>query len=562
MTAARGQSVSLEMFLGLVGGDFVEVLHATAGLDIPIVAALIYDAAVPVQVNPGDLLLAIGMSPADESLDQALAAAAATGSAVVACKIRDDDERDILRTRAGRHDVTVIGIAPEMSWDQLYTLVRTSITTSAATPLDERGVPFGDMFALANSAAAMLEGPVIIDDERMEVIAFSSLGDDIDDLRRESILQRRPPREFIAWCESNGILPRVRQSMRPVRIVPPDGATRLVIAIKGGTDILGYLWVSEAKRKLDQNSEDLLAEVARVAALQLLRLRVSEDLDRRLRSDLFRSVLDGRGSVDTLAGRLGVGREQHFRVVGFDTPTGDSLDQLRARSVEDLIALRVEAAERRGAVTASHGRLYAVFPVADSGSPEQARQLAAEILGQSERQLHVALRAAVGGPLTGLRELGSSRHDVDRMLSLPVLDESARVVTFEDARSQTILAEITEILLERPWLLQGGIAGLVALDRDRGTDYLDTLRVFYDCAGDLTTAARKLFVHRNTLKYRLGRIKEISGIDLDDPTERLVAELQTGVFVRHPNPGDLLPKTGGVAGGSGNDDGGGRSGQG
>jgi DNA-binding PucR family transcriptional regulator len=39
-------------------------------------------------------------------------------------------------------------------------------------------------------------------------------------------------------------------------------------------------------------------------------------------------------------------------------------------------------------------------------------------------------------------------------------------------------------------------------------------------------AAERLHVHRNTFRYRLRRIEELAGIDLDDPDERLVAELQ------------------------------------
>ena len=64
------------------------------------------------------------------------------------------------------------------------------------------------------------------------------------------------------------------------------------------------------------------------------------------------------------------------------------------------------------------------------------------------------------------------------------------------------------------------------MDQVKGTDYLSTLSVYFDCGGDLTTAAKKLFLHRNTLKYRLGRIRELTGLNLEDSVERLVAQLQ------------------------------------
>jgi hypothetical protein len=391
---------------------------------------------------------------------------------------------------------------------------------------------------LANSAAATLEGPVIIDDERMEVIAFSSLGDPIDDLRQQSILQRRPPKDFIAWCETTGILPRVRQSLRPVRVVPPDGATRLVTAIRGGTDILGYIWVAQTTRTLDQNSEDLLAEIARVAALQLLRSRISEDLDRRLRSDLLRNALSGRGNPDTLATRLGV-QDVPVRLIAFaheqPGPRGRADDEIAQRPLEDLIALRVEASYRRGAVTCSNARIYALFPATDDRTSHQVAALASEIVGQARRQLHTNLRAAVSRPIDNIDNITETRGEVDRLLNLPLLDEPHRVVCFEDSIAEAVMSELTELILERPRLLQGGVAGMIVSDRDRGTEYLPSLRAFFDAGGDLTSAARTLYVHRNTLRYRLSRIRDIFGVDVEDPTQRLVAELQVAVFTAHPD---------------------------
>ncbi len=73
----------------------------------------------------------------------------------VAFKVRDDPERGHLRVLAAECDSTVLAIAPELSWDQLHVLARRSISAASASVADERGgVAFGDLFALANAAAA------------------------------------------------------------------------------------------------------------------------------------------------------------------------------------------------------------------------------------------------------------------------------------------------------------------------------------------------------------------------------------------------------------------------
>ena len=60
---------------------------------------------------------------------------------------------------------------------------------------------------------------------------------------------------------------------------------------------------------------------------------------------------------------------------------------------------------------------------------------------------------------------------------------------------------------------------LLALDRDRGTQHIRTLRVFLAANGSLIDTARELFLHTNTVRHRLARIRQITGrnpLDFED----------------------------------------------
>ncbi|MBR3586530.1 MAG: helix-turn-helix domain-containing protein [Oscillospiraceae bacterium] len=65
---------------------------------------------------------------------------------------------------------------------------------------------------------------------------------------------------------------------------------------------------------------------------------------------------------------------------------------------------------------------------------------------------------------------------------------------------------------------------LVDSDLENRTDYTKTLLVFLLNYGHAAETANQLFIHRNTLRYRLERIKDICGIDAQDKT--------TAVFLR------------------------------
>ena len=58
------------------------------------------------------------------------------------------------------------------------------------------------------------------------------------------------------------------------------------------------------------------------------------------------------------------------------------------------------------------------------------------------------------------------------------------------------------------------LAPLLDYDADHGTELVRTLRVFLDCSGSWTKAAEAMFVHVNSLRYRIRRVEELTGRDL------------------------------------------------
>ena len=66
---------------------------------------------------------------------------------------------------------------------------------------------------------------------------------------------------------------------------------------------------------------------------------------------------------------------------------------------------------------------------------------------------------------------------------------------------------------------------LVRYDQDHGTELLHTLEVFFGQNANASQTSRALFIHRNTLGYRLQRIAEITGLDLNDAEARLAFQL-------------------------------------
>jgi DNA-binding PucR family transcriptional regulator len=84
-------------------------------------------------------------------------------------------------------------------------------------------------------------------------------------------------------------------------------------------------------------------------------------------------------------------------------------------------------------------------------------------------------------------------------------------------------------------LVRGLLDRLITHDRQYNTDYVTTLRVYINSFGDMRAAAQSLNLHPNSLRYRVKRLTEIGGLDLDDPKLRLALQL---LLEMAPEPSD------------------------
>lgn len=72
---------------------------------------------------------------------------------------------------------------------------------------------------------------------------------------------------------------------------------------------------------------------------------------------------------------------------------------------------------------------------------------------------------------------------------------------------------------------------LVVYDAERGSDLIRTLTVFFECSENASEAADRLFLHRNSVTYRLERVRELTGLDYRDNLDRLA--LRLGLLALH-----------------------------
>jgi hypothetical protein len=506
-----------------LGIGVVRVLCAPRGLDVPAGEPVVHDPSGDPTVDRDELVLAVGVDADRRSAVDVVTRCGELGACAVLLR-SDGPLPAALLSAAEATGVALLAAPSDAAWGQLHTLVRTA--RSASSQRRDSGAPLGDLFGLADAVSSLVGGAVTVEDEQSVVLAYSSTAHPVDGPRRDTILGRRVPAEWLERLHESGAFRRLWGSDEVVRIELPGIANRLAIAVRAGGEALGSIWVQEGDRPLGSEAEQALREAASMAALHLLRARSGEDLERRRAGEQLRAVLDGRLPATLLTEQLHLAPDEGLVVLGLELVDGGDEDATAVidRAV-DLVVLSCRAFRRRAVAAAADRTVYAVLPGRAGGAAE-ARQLTADLASRVATGLRVQVRSSVSDRPDGLPGLATARRDVDLALRVLSARCAAEQVHVEDVRSACILLQLRDIAADRPDLLSGKVRLLQASDRERQTSYVATLRAFLDGFGDVRVASDLVGVHPNTFRYRLRRLAELAGLDLDDPVERLVVQLQ------------------------------------
>jgi sugar diacid utilization regulator len=237
-------------------------------------------------------------------------------------------------------------------------------------------------------------------------------------------------------------------------------------------------------------------------------------------------LLEATAVPQSTVEQLGLQMGSHYAVIGLRELGDGHYAGKHARLVEAVntycLAYRWSAAS-----CGVGGAVYVIVSVPKSGTNDPHMRLV-DGLGQGlletcERALNSKVLVAISELSSRLTSAPTLMKQVDRCLELSLGGVSPTgVVTFQGLRSGIALGRAAQAVWEDPMLRFPELEILQTIDLDDGTNYVDTLGAFLMSLGNMRTAAEKLGVHITTLRYRLGRIHQIAGIDVQDADTRML----------------------------------------
>ena len=337
-----------------------------------------------------------------------------------------------------------------------------------------------------------------------------------------SLMQSLPYGSFQNW------LSREAPNGDGVIVPSPLGYTTV---LKVEKRVAGYLSLVDTHEPLDDFDRMVLAYGADVCAIELAKNRAIAFAVEQARGDWVQMWLSGTPADDDLmstrAQQAGFDPETTYVVVVLraTTDTGASLP------LESLIPLVRDDMVRRqvaGAVGQYVDVIVALYPLENAGQPARIRQIVDDVREQLATRTPSGLVAAgISRSASGLSALREAYREAKDAVSIAnELGDREQTTFYGDLKLFQLLLALKERNLDqmRRFYLET-LGPLVEHDERKQGDLIRTLSGFFEANGNLAKAANDLNVHRNTLVYRLERIAELTGLNLDDPENRLILHL-------------------------------------
>lgn len=538
---------SLSRVVDDLGDTLLEVIAGDVGKATNIAGVVIHDTADDGAMPSQAVVLGVGIHDAVR-INELLFELGRLGAAALIIRAPVDDTPEVLRA-VRRSGVVLLALAKGASWLQLAAMLRNILAENdvgdeAASTLG--GMPSGDLFALANAIAALLDAPVTIEDRSFNVLAYSSGQDAADASRVETILGRRVPERLTKALESSGSIAALYRSDREIYLqrealdFDEKVMLRVAVAVRAGDEILGSIWAAVPQHLNEERTRAFL-DAAKLVALHMLRMRAGADVKRRLRADLVATALEGGpGSPDAL-GRLGLfGHAVAVVALGVLSENSDAADPVshsrlvaERQRLSDALAVHLGAVAPRSAVALIGDVTYGLLPFspAVNDGEDRAKRILTSFFGRLGSKVPAVV--GVGSVAKDASSLIQSRTGADRALRV-MLDraEPGAVAAIREVQIGALLLELGDMALARGDQLSGPIARLEDYDAEHNGRLLETLECWLNAFGDVAEAAAAAFVHTNTFRYRLKRVAEVGQIDLASTNDRFEAMLQIRLMAK------------------------------
>jgi purine catabolism regulator len=378
---------------------------------------------------------------------------------------------------------------------------------------------------------------VVVQDKRLEAVALSIPREsDIDAVAVQAALDL--PQQLPEPLRNRKSAASATQSQwQQLLPIGDRQMARLVSPIISGDRARGYVSVIGPPDALDVLDGLTAEHGAAACALEMAKVKAISEAKKELRGNFLEGLLAGtlpEKEVERLAGRLDHDTSYRHAIMTFAWGGDDPPSMRRLESPLNWLLSN----HSRPALIHIYGYEHVcVFQSLDevdedlSTALDLARRLREHLRAEFPKE---RLLCGLSGPASSLAEWPLIYRQAVQAMHLAGRLHADAAVTFDSLGIYQLLVQLEDEPAARRFSDQ--IVGpLVMYDQQHRSSMMETIIAYFRHHGNVSQTADALYIHRNTLSYRLDRIKELTSQDLENPDERLALQLALKLWQVRPD---------------------------
>lgn len=382
----------------------------------------------------------------------------------------------------------------------------------------------GGINDILHSLSKSIENPVFLKDYHFEEI--NSIEDPAEtiNLALEEHLKTS--------LKASGFTSRMGKTITDKVTIEGKEVDRMMVPILVKNNLYGHLVAFGVRRDLNHYDALYLETTSSIVALEFLKRISVQEVENKYKAEFFEDLI----SFDEKRKMKAIERANYYR---FDKDAYFSIFTIRLSKTEAMTNLSDEeynqiitkAMYLVDMVCKEEGRVYII---ASKGKKinvlfmwkgvDDHRKFATRISNSIKESLdqkvsHSQYRVGIGRVYKGIDQVYKSLKDAEKAVEAAKTYVNQQIIDFDTLGIYKIFCQ-DHLKDELMNFYKTTLEPLVIYDRKRDTELVKSLVIYFETNGNLKKMSEMLFTHYNTVLYRINRIQEITGKDLEDEGDR------------------------------------------
>lgn len=372
--------------------------------------------------------------------------------------------------------------------------------------------------SIINTSSQILGNPLIITDDSFNLLGFSSSTEVNDPIWKNIVDCGYCPYEIVQILKGEGFLKQLKTEESPLFLDKGSFSVyirRLVSEVSINNKIKAYIALLEYHKPLTDIDKHTLKFISSIVAMELAKSDAFERARGEMENELLRDLVKGNipsesvcenraKSLDWKLGKL----YETWLISTVETQRigGEHFGSIQSLITKSIPNSRVSFTSKQIIILAIH----------------DDKRMIKKVLDHIAKYCHKnKLRLGIGRPYSSLMDVAKSYKEAERALLLAEMLERGGTVYYYD---NMVVYDMLSCINNKSFF-NDRLHKLIAYDKAQSTDYINTLLKYFECGLNLSKTAEEMYVHRNTIAYRLKKAEEILDCSLENYQSRLQLEL-------------------------------------